>query len=265
MVNRKIIAHCCLFVAGFLCLIIGPFGCKPSAMGSAMSKSASGAGEVHSAAPTGFVGGRLDEAFLQLKRRQYSGVVGVLRHGQDEVYASFGAAADLGVPPSAIQVDLLSITKTITAVMVLKLVEDGRLGLDDTLAAFFDQVPADKVGITVHQLLTHSAGLQEGFGRDHEAISQEVFLQRALGSALQFRPGESYAYSNAGYSLLAAIIESRTKKSYETFLRTALLPRKGDPVVGYETIFEARYSMRTRDGEDVAEASWGHKKPYWNL
>ena len=212
-----------------------------------------------------FSPGRLQQAFLDLQRRQYSGVVGVLAGGRQEAYSAFGAAAHAGVPPSALQVDLLSVTKTITAVMVLKLVEDRRLGLGDTLDAFFDRVPADKAGITVRQLLTHSAGLREGFGRDHEAVSRAAFLQRALDSRLLFPPGESYAYSNAGYSLLAAIIETRADKPYEAFLRGDLLPRNGDPAIGYSSVFESRHSLRAGGGQDVAEASWGHDRPFWNL
>ena len=61
-------------------------------------------------------------------------------------------------------VDLGSITKTVTAVMALHLVDAGQLLLDDRLGDLLSDVPADKAEITVHQLLTHTSGLPETSG-----------------------------------------------------------------------------------------------------
>ena len=44
-----------------------------------------------------------------------------------------------------------------------------------------------------------------------------------------------------------------------------MLPRGGDPAIGYSSVFESRHSLRTDGGKDVAEASWGHDRPFWNL
>ena len=68
-------------------------------------------------------------------------------------------------------------------------------------------MPADKRAITLHDLLTHTAGLVEGLGGDYEPLSREDMVAGALASKLVSTPGAEYHYSNVGYSLLAAIIE----------------------------------------------------------
>ena len=85
----------------------------------------------------------------------------------------FGTAAEDGIAPQSTLVDIGSITKLVTAVMASKLVEQGKLDFDQELAQLLgDQVPADKAGITLHQLLTHTAGFVDTVGDDFEALSK---------------------------------------------------------------------------------------------
>src|SRR5262245_56723700 len=100
-----------------------------------------------------------------------------------------------------------SITKQFTATAILKLETQGKLSVQDELGRWFDAVPADKSGITLHQLLTHTAGFPGAIGDDRERIGRDVYVQRALATPLLFSPGSRYEYSNVGYSLLAAIVE----------------------------------------------------------
>jgi len=65
-----------------------------------------------------------------------------------------------------------SITKQFTAALILSLEEAGILSVDDKLTKYFDDVPKDKVDITIHQLLTHTAGLPRSLVADDEPISR---------------------------------------------------------------------------------------------
>jgi CubicO group peptidase (beta-lactamase class C family) len=111
-----------------------------------------------------------------------------------------------------------SVTKQFTAAAILKLEIDGKLTTSDPITRFFDDVPDEMVEITIHHLLTHSSGLTGEFGPDRERLSRDDFLRRVFNSPLEYAVGDHYEYSNAGYSMLAAIIEVVSGKEYEAFL-----------------------------------------------
>ena len=134
--------------------------------------------------------------------------------------------------------DMGSLTKQFTAVAILALQDRGQLNVDDTLAQYFPNVPADKAGITLHQLLTHTSGLSDhtgGFdGSDRDPyVSREIFFETLFGSPLTREPGGALEYSNAGYTVLAAIIEDVSDQSYEAFLTEAVLHPAGMDQTGY--------------------------------
>ena len=126
-----------------------------------------------------------------------------------------------------------SVTKQFTATAILLLVKKGKLSLDDTIDRFFKELPKDKRNITIHQLLTHSAGLIHSFGMDHLRSTTEVFFKDLFKTKLLQKPGKTYKYSNTGYSILARIIEIISKKSYEEFLRNNLFIPSGMMQTGY--------------------------------
>ena len=128
-------------------------------------------------------------------------------------------------------VRIASNTKTFVAAAVLRLVEDGRLGLDDPID---ELLPADLVSllvdggsrpdaITVRHLLTHTSGLDD-HGNDRYAARIMADPQHRWSRAEQLRicveegepqgePGEVYRYSDTGYVLLGEILEQRTGRS----------------------------------------------------
>ena len=115
-----------------------------------------------------------------------------------------------------------SITKCFTAVMVMKLVETGRLSLDTKLATYFPRLPnAEK--ITVQQLLLHSSGLHsyddEMNTNDFDSWiykpqTRDQMIQRLSKYKPDFEPGTSKSYNNIGYVLLGYILEDVTNMSY---------------------------------------------------
>ena len=97
-------------------------------------------------------------------------------------------------------------------------------------ATSFPNAPDDKRDITVAQLLNHRAGLADIIDAEGRAIAYSTawdylpvdrasMEHRILKSTLLFEPGSDRRYSNAGYSLLAAIIERASGQTYEAFVR----------------------------------------------
>ncbi len=120
-----------------------------------------------------------------------------------------------------------SITKQFTAMLIMQLVEQGKLKLDIPISTYLPDYPK-KSGdiITIHHLLTHSSGIPNitsfrGFMKDisRNSYSPQQLVHLFADSALQFKPGERNSYSNSGYMLLGYIIEKITGKSYEQVLQ----------------------------------------------
>lgn len=112
-----------------------------------------------------------------------------------------------------------SVTKQFTAAAILKLEEQRKLIVTDSITKFFKDVPVDKQNITIHQLLTHSAGFAHDiFEYGEEKPTKTEVLAKTWASKLKFEPGKKYAYSNIGYDLLAIIIEIASGTTYESYL-----------------------------------------------
>jgi D-alanyl-D-alanine carboxypeptidase len=109
---------------------------------------------------------------------------------------------------------LASVSKSFTALLVLQLVEEGRLGLDDPVSRYVPTFPGDAV--RVRHVLSHTAGLPDF-----------VELDEALKSPLDGAPGERLNYSNVGYALLARVIQSASGQGYEARLQAKILDPLG--------------------------------------
>lgn len=198
----------------------------------------------------------------------FSGTVLIARDGKVILNKGYGLAIDSPAVRNTASTILScgSVTKQFTAAAIMKLQMQGKLKTSDSLALFFDDVPVDKRGITLRQLLSHTAGLIDFTGEDYGPMERDDAVRKALGEPLRFLPGTDYAYSNAGYSVLAAVIERVSGEGYEDFLYENLFAPAGITVTGY----------RRPNWEDRVVAHWyaGERdfgtpleKPYpsWNL
>ena len=104
---------------------------------------------------------------------------------------------------------------------------DGALATTDPLTEFVDDLPQDKRNITPHQLLTHTAGFIDQLGDDYDALAREEMLNAVAESQLRSTPGTEHHYSNAGYSVPAAVIEKVSDTGYEGHLATHLFAPAG--------------------------------------
>lgn len=108
-----------------------------------------------------------------------------------------------------------SLTKQFTAAAIVDLTLKKKLSLNDAFAKYVSGVPQPAKAITIHQLLTHTAGLPENCGGDFERLTRSEMISQCLVKVSS--PGK-FLYSNLGYSLLAAVIESVTHKTLENYL-----------------------------------------------
>lgn len=163
-----------------------------------------------------------------------------------------------------------SITKQFTAAAIVKLWSQKKLNLTDPLARFFPDAPADKAKITLHQLLTHTAGFPDAIGDDYENVDATQFAAMAFEVPLENPPGTTYQYSNVGYSLLGIIVEKVSGQGYEQFLRSQLwlpagMKRTGYVLPGFKT---GELAVGYRDGERWGTAldhPWLPEGPGWHL
>ncbi|HEX2202087.1 MAG TPA: serine hydrolase domain-containing protein [Longimicrobium sp.] len=203
----------------------------------------------------------------------FSGSILVARDGRVLLEKGYGLAdRAAGTPVTAQTVfDIGSITKQFTAAAILKLEEAGKLRVTDPVSRHLPGVPADKASMTLHHLLTHSAGLEDVFGGDYEVAERDSLVQVALNSKLLWAPGTRYRYSNVGYTLLAAIVERHSGQPYERFLRETFFVPAGMERTGYLLPGwrpgEQAHGYR-RNGEvfgTPAGQKWAPDGPWWNL
>jgi CubicO group peptidase (beta-lactamase class C family) len=187
----------------------------------------------------GSVRGRIAAIVESQRRRGFSGAVLVAARGRPVFSRGVGLAdrrRRIRITPRTI-FDIGSITKPLTIAAALALVEDGRLNLSDRLGDLLPGVPADKRAITLRQLLAHRAGLPEYVvdapGGDFVELSRDQALSRILGRPLRFAPGTDYGYSDAGYTLAAAVIEDVAGQPFEHFLRKRVMERGGMKSAGF--------------------------------
>lgn len=219
------------------------------------------------------LGEKLNSQMRQLAEKGFSGVLLVAKDGRTVLNQGYGLANKENKTSYSAETifDIGSITKQFTGAAILKLEMQGKLQTSDKITKFFKNVPPDKAGITVHQLLTHSAGLIDILGGDYEKITRDGLIKKALASKLESVPGEKYEYSNLGYSLLAAIIETVSGKSYERYLHDNLFKPAGMKQTGYVlpkwkpgNLAVGYKKDGTRWGTPL-EQLWDKDGPFWNL
>ena len=126
------------------------------------------------------------------------------------------AATDSTIYPIA------SISKFITAITALKIVDEGKLSLSDKISDHIEEFPSQEYmdEITIEHLLRHQSGLV-----DHEDWFDSIYINERriftneelyefLDQPLFFQPGSQYSYSNSGYSILSTILENIEQKPF---------------------------------------------------
>ena len=167
----------------------------------------------------------------------FDGAVLVAENGKVIYKDAFGLANREWNVPNTTHTKFMigSISKPLTATLVLILVQKGLIGLDKTIQDYlpaFTNKPAAKV--TIRQLLNHTSGIpnydiiKDFFSRiSRQNFSRDDYLKIYLDSALAFEPGTRYLYSSWGYFTLGYIVEKVTGKSYDQAMREEIFKKTG--------------------------------------
>lgn len=159
----------------------------------------------------------------------------ISKNGIVEYEATFGSAnIELNVPllPEH-KFQIGSITKQFTAVLILKLVEEGKINLNDSIQQYIPLFPNKGKTIRIKHLLTHTSGLPEymDWEENHELwanyFTPDELLNLIKNKPLNFEPGDDFEYTNSSYLILGLIIENITDTPYTTYLKSEIFDKIG--------------------------------------
>jgi CubicO group peptidase (beta-lactamase class C family) len=164
----------------------------------------------------------------------FSGSIAIATDGRPDCVAAYGEAdraEDVPNTPDTV-FSIGSIAKAFTAAAVFHLVDDGQLALDARAGDLVPGLTGPAAGATVEQLLLHTSGLTGSHGQDHQPLDHDEAVA-AIGRLEQaFPPGTGFLYSNAGYTLLALIVEQASGRPFRDYVADEILPLPGGRTAG---------------------------------
>ncbi|NUQ25212.1 MAG: beta-lactamase family protein [Saprospiraceae bacterium] len=150
----------------------------------------------------------------------------VIKNGQPVVNKGYGLAnVELNVPvTSETVIRLGSVSKQFFTTAIMKLVQDGKLSIEDSMHKFFPDAPETWRPITIKNLMSHTSGLQrEGPAYNNFKIQPDIdIIKSAYSQPLRFKTGEKYEYCNLGYFMLAEIISQVSGMAWHQYIHEQL-------------------------------------------
>ncbi len=169
----------------------------------------------------------------------FNGTILIQRNGKVHYHQSFGLAnRPFSVPDTnETKYKIASITKLFTAVLILQLHEQGKIGLAQTINTYLPHYTGEgATKVTIHQLLNHTSGmvnidtitsiesaLKNGLPVYQKPLTSEELLIKYCSDTLVSEPGKVFNYNNAEYIILGKIIEQIERKPYEQVLQERIL------------------------------------------
>ena len=197
----------------------------------------------------------------------FSGAVLVARDGRILLDQGYGLAnREWNIPNDGdVKFRLGSLSKQFTAVAVMLLNQQGKLDLDAPIKTWLPDAPAAWDAITPRHLLSHTAGVPNFTAfSDFEAqktrpATMSQLIARFRDRPLDFAPGSRFAYSNSGYVLLSALIETASGQTYADFIAANLFQPLGMSDSGYDRhdlILPRRASGYASGADNVVNADY---------
>jgi CubicO group peptidase (beta-lactamase class C family) len=187
----------------------------------------------------------IDTAFRDVNQvKHVPGILyGIMQNGKLIHHSAIGYAdVEQSIPVcTETRFRIASMTKSFTAMAILKLREDKRLSLDDSIIKYIPimstKLPTDSPDITIRHLLTHIGGFpQDDPWADRFLDMGKEDFDTLLSSDLKLAniPGTDFEYSNLGYAILGRIIEVVSGESYQQYITREILK----PLDMHDTTFE---------------------------
>lgn len=182
----------------------------------------------------------IQQTIDRLEEEGMSGVVYVKKDGKILMKHAFGFANKELKIRNTVQTIFGTgsrpIDYTVAAIYLLN--QQNKIGLDETIDKYFENVPEDKKSITIQDLLTGKSGLpdffhtEEDWDPDLAWINRETAEKRLLSQHLLFAPGQDQKHSHAAFGLLAALIERVSGMEYYQFLKKNFFDPAGMTATG---------------------------------
>jgi CubicO group peptidase (beta-lactamase class C family) len=170
------------------------------------------------------IGSRTDNVVQDhVQRKIFTGSILVARDGKilfDKSYGHANLERDILNSPTT-KFRIASLAKQFTAASIFLLQERGKLNIDDPVKKYVPDAPAAWDKITIYNLLTHSWGIPnsyDGITSWSQTKTPEELVAAFRNKPLDFEPGKTPKYSNAGYYLLGYLIEKVSGQSYKQFV-----------------------------------------------
>jgi D-alanyl-D-alanine carboxypeptidase len=181
-----------------------------------------------------------------------TGVIALVRVGDQTEVITAGHAWRRGRVAMApeMRFPIASITKAMTATLVMELVEEGRVALDDPAQRWVPEVRS-LPPITIAQLLSHRSGLPDSTGADIAKVGLDTrkLVARSVAHGLEFPPGSRGNYSNVGYGALQLVLERIHHRSFSALLERRIFDPAG---MGSSSLFGRPDVHGYVDGKDAA-------------
>src|SRR5690348_4828479 len=162
--------------------------------------------------------------------------VAVVKNGRTILSKGYGFADlenDVPATPETVY-RIGSVTKQFTAAAIMRLMEQGKLSLDDTLQKFLPNFPTQGNRVTVRHLLNHTSGIKSytSLGPKWARVMRIDLATDSLvalfaNEPFDFKPGDAWLYDNSGYFLLGMIIEKVSGKPYGKYLKDEIFTPLG--------------------------------------
>lgn len=180
----------------------------------------------------------IEDIFRRKRNAGFNGNVLVVQKGRILYQNSFGFAhlKEKDSLSSQSRFQLASLSKPFTAVAILKLVQEGKVSLDDSVQRFFPDFPYH--GVKIDMLLSHRSGLPNYIYSFPDSVRHGKkyptnmtvmdWYARVVPTPTAYnRPGRSFNYCNTNYCVLAAIVEKVTGESFGNYLHTNIFAPLG--------------------------------------
>ena len=150
----------------------------------------------------------------------------VIRGTDTLAYGAYGLAnvEAARAPTSATIYEIGSNTKQFTSAAIMKLVEQGRVKLDDDLSKYVPEFPLHGRHVSIRQLLTHTSGIHDYTSSPEwpktwgQVLSPDAIIKFVAADTFDFAPGTAYRYDNTGYVLLGMVIEKASGQKYAKYI-----------------------------------------------
>ena len=205
----------------------------------------------------------------ELARNHVPGAsVAVVSRGEVIVAKGYGLAnVETGTATSAETIYRIgSLTKQFTALGIMQLVEQGKIGLDEAITRYLPDFPTQGHKVTIRHLLTHTSGIHNYTALGPKVWNETFRLDQTSDQMIalfkdvpfDFNPGEQYSYSNSAFYLLGVVIEKVSGLPYPRYLKERILEPLGLRSTSYcdnQAIVPHRSQGYELSGTDVVNSA----------